>query len=169
MSRFKEIYVDDGKYKTVFYAGPYLCKPKNMIGVKVADNVAGEADLCLPIPDFSIPEVGSTHVFMVKLHKLIREGKPFYIGCLGGKGRTGLICALLLKLVDEIKYQRSWRFKIKCLRKFFLKFRKKTDFVKKTRRFLLGAIETDGQEEFVTNFKVGITAEYIIEVAETKF
>ena len=37
------------------YAGPYIMKPEGMIGVKLAMEIDGPADLMLPIRDFSIP------------------------------------------------------------------------------------------------------------------
>ena len=94
------------------YGGPYRHKPLEMAGVKLAPEVEGGCTVFLPIRDFNVP----THVFDVDwaiiavLHMLARKEKDVFVGCFGGKGRTGLFLALLAKSVgvtDPVGYVRA--------------------------------------------------------------
>ena len=84
-----------------------------------------------PISDFSIPPKKKFNE-LKKLISFIKENlmlsKPVLIHCNGGKGRSGMIAALVLKAMKE------------------------KDPIKKVREKVIGAIETEEQEIFVKDW-----------------
>ena len=84
-----------------------------------------------PINDFSVPPKKKFNE-LKKLISFIKENlmlsKHVLIHCNGGKGRSGMIAALVLKAMKE------------------------KDPIKKVREKVIGAIETEEQEIFVTNW-----------------
>ena len=123
-------------YRFQIAGGPYDFFPgrDKAFGVCVrAENVnPGSYDVHLPIRDFSVP----TDMFRVEmavrdtLRAAIR-GKPVYVGCMGGWGRTGLFLALLAKAAgvdDPVAYVRKY--------------------------YTPRAVETRAQEQFVKDFDV---------------
>ena len=94
------------------YGGPYYDKPAGMVGVKLAPEVHADAEHELAIRDFSIPpHKTSVDVLLHNVLYLLAVQKPVYVGCFGGKGRTGLFLALLAKaagVVNPINYVREW-------------------------------------------------------------
>lgn len=121
----------------VFFGGPYVRKPKGMFGVCLLEHPRhtpnGDDEIWLPIPDFETPNQSDAVVCRV-LAKAIRAaagGKAVYIGCAGGKGRTGLFLALLMKALGV-------RDPIGRVRKYFHPH----------------AVETPEQEDYVRRFDV---------------
>ncbi len=53
--------------------------------------------LHMPIRDFSVPKVEQVEETLLKIAYAIGRGRKVYIGCMGGRGRTGLFMACLLK------------------------------------------------------------------------
>ena len=84
-----------------------------------------------PINDFSVPPKKKFNE-LKKLISFIKENlmlsKHVLIHCNGGKGRSGMIAALVLKAMKE------------------------KDTIKKVRENVFGAIETEEQETFVENW-----------------
>ena len=84
-----------------------------------------------PINDFSVPPKKKFNE-LKKLISFIKENlmlsKPVLIHCNGGKGRSGMIAALVLKAMKE------------------------KDPIKKVREKVIGAIETEEQEIFVKDW-----------------
>ena len=84
-----------------------------------------------PINDFSVPPKKKFNE-LKKLISFIKENlmlsKHVLIHCNGGKGRSGMIAALVLKAMKE------------------------KDTIKKVRENVVGAIETEEQETFVENW-----------------
>jgi protein tyrosine phosphatase len=72
-----------------------------MFGVKMAKEIKADCDVAVPTEDFSVPEaqdlIEGLRAALVPLSK----GKAVYVGCMGGKGRTGLFLAALAKLLGE--------------------------------------------------------------------
>src|SRR5690606_26734740 len=66
----------------------------------------------LPITDFSVPEnAADTDDALVAAFKAGIDGRPVYVGCMGGWGRTGLFLALMAKVAgekDPVGYVRRW-------------------------------------------------------------
>jgi hypothetical protein len=97
----------------VIHGGPYASHPQGMFGICLLEQRPrrGTADLWFPIPDFSVPDdtAKTQSALRCALLQLI-AGNPIYVGCLGGKGRTGLFMALLAKALgadDPISYVRE--------------------------------------------------------------
>jgi len=84
-----------------------------------------------PVNDFSVPPKKKFNE-LKKLISFIKENlmlsKPVLIHCNGGKGRSGMIAALVLKAMKE------------------------KDPIKKVREKVIGAIETEEQEIFVKDW-----------------
>ena len=92
------------------YGGPYFDRPHNMVGVKLAEEINLPCDIDLPIVDYSIPDVKQAQKALLATIKAISSGKEVYVGCWGGKGRTGLFMAILAKaagISDPIGHVRS--------------------------------------------------------------
>jgi len=99
-----EIIVDlgwKGGFKTVqFDGGPFNSAPYAAFRVAVrAEGISpGAADVHLPIRDFSVPEDdAAVEQALKESFEAALQGKPVYVGCMGGYGRTGLFLALLAK------------------------------------------------------------------------
>lgn len=87
---------------TPIHGGPFRNAPAGMAAICLREDLAPGRDkqqtLHLPIADYSVPHD------LPKLHEALRfgfrrimAGKPLYVGCTGGWGRTGLFLALLAK------------------------------------------------------------------------
>ena len=95
--------------------GPYNCYPgrDKAFGVCVrAENTDHvHKDAWLPIVDFKVPTNPETVLKVLKQALgAALEGRPVYVGCMGGWGRTGLFLALLAKaagIENPIEYVRS--------------------------------------------------------------
>lgn len=99
-----------GRYFEV-YGGPYRAKPAEYVGVKLALEIDADCTVNLPIRDFCTPNPQMAQTALVKIVQLIAQGHPVYLGCMGGKGRTGLMLALLAKawgISDPIEYVRTF-------------------------------------------------------------
>ena len=85
------------------YGGPYRDKPPEMVGVKMAVEVDRPCKVDIPVRDFSVPGEAD---FLKGLHHgvlLMAGGSRLYVGCMGGKGRTGLYLAGLAKVMSEYR------------------------------------------------------------------
>lgn len=89
-----------GKHYTVF-GGPYYDKPATMLGVKMAVEIQEACEVDIPTRDFKVPPVPVLLTGLEKALQLIASRQPLYVGCMGGKGRTGLFLAALAKLWGE--------------------------------------------------------------------
>ena len=84
-----------------------------------------------PIGDFSVPpkkKFNELKKLISNIKKNLILSNPVLIHCNGGKGRSGMIAALVLKAMKE------------------------KDTIKKVRENVIGAIETEEQETFVENW-----------------
>lgn len=87
----------------VIAGGPYMRRPANVSGrvftVRLAKEIREDADVVIPIVDFSVPE--SDEALLKGLDAALSamgRGEMVYAGCMGGRGRTGLFLACLAKL-----------------------------------------------------------------------
>jgi Polymorphic toxin system, DSP-PTPase phosphatase len=85
--------------------GPYDKFPgrNHAFGVCVRAERAptGRYNVHLPIHDFSVPSPNQQDEVELALRETLEallDGKPVYVGCMGGWGRTGLFLALLAKV-----------------------------------------------------------------------
>lgn len=81
----------------VVTGGPFMECPKTMHGVKMAREIRQACAVDIPTEDYSTPDPVVLERGLVKAVELIVAGKPVYVGCMGGKGRTGLFMAVLAK------------------------------------------------------------------------
>lgn len=90
--------------------GPYKKMPKGFLGVKMAEEIDLPCEVDVPVVDFSIPTVEQLERGVEQTLRLVLAGKPVYVGCMGGIGRTGLMLAALAKTFDienPIQYVRD--------------------------------------------------------------
>lgn len=83
------------------YGGPYLNKPNDMFGVKMAKEIIAPCDIDIPTPDFSVPPVDLLKKGLVDTFAALFSGRDVYVGCMGGTGRTGLFMACFVRLMGE--------------------------------------------------------------------
>jgi hypothetical protein len=122
-----------GWVSRTIYAGPYLNKPNDMVGIKCAAEIKSPSAMKVDIQDFGIP-YRNEHVYEAVKFALDRaaEGLPIYVGCRGGFGRTGLFLGVLARSMgvsDPVAYVRN--------------------------NYDRHAIETPEQEIYVKNFDIG--------------
>lgn len=123
----------DKKY--IVCGGPYIMKPPGMVGIKMALEVPyrldGSIEIGVPTLDFSVPMVDDLQRGLTDAVNHILRGEEVYVGCMGGRGRTGLFLAILAKAFGEkspVEYVRL--------------------------HYYTRAVETQEQYEFVGEFKI---------------
>lgn len=77
--------------------GPFMECPKSMKGVKMAKEIKQKCAIDIPTEDFQTPDRLKLYRGLHKAIELVLAGEPLYVGCMGGKGRTGLFLAVLAK------------------------------------------------------------------------
>lgn len=122
-----------------FHGGPYRYKPGNAFGVCLLEeapaiNAQNYPKVHLPIRDFSVPEDKAEVEDAIKrTFSAALDGETVYVGCMGGKGRTGLFLALLTKVARGTT----------------------VDAVTRVRTvYNRHAVETEEQEDYVRGFDV---------------
>lgn len=123
--------LEDGRI-VVIHGGPFSQKPKGFQGICLLEKDMpaqdGTRNVHLPIRDFSTPTIEQAVEGALLAVAYALEHRPVYVGCMGGKGRTGLmlgVAAVLCGIWNPVEY------------------------VRKT--FSLHAIETKQQEVFVNS------------------
>lgn len=118
------------KHFTVF-GGPYADRPVSMYGLKLAKEIDLPCDIDLPIIDFSVPKKAAMDAALAAAVDQITQGLPLYVGCMAGRGRTGLFLAVLAKafgVKSPVPYVR--------------------------RKYFEHAVESPEQYKFVTRYRV---------------
>jgi hypothetical protein len=111
--------------------GPFHDCPKTMKGVKMAKEIQAVCAVDIPTADFKTPDRLLLYRGLHKALDLILAGEPVYVGCMGGKGRTGLFLAVLAKAFG---------------------IKKPVEFVRE--HYYAHAVETKEQYEFVRKFTI---------------
>lgn len=88
------------KFYTVI-GGPYSERIKSAVGVKMAHELKLPCDIDIPTFDFSVPTRVDLDSGLEKAVRAILAGDPLYVGCMAGRGRTGLFLAILAKAFGE--------------------------------------------------------------------
>lgn len=93
----------DGSEKVVvFYGGPYRRKPEDLRGIKMAAEIDLPSFLHLDVVDFQTPTHEEMRLLLAQTWIAIvsdpAERQQYYVGCMGGIGRTGLFLAAWTKL-----------------------------------------------------------------------
>ena len=102
--------INFGENMVRVYGGPYFDRPADMVGIKLALEIDLPCDISLPIRDYSIPNERDAKRALLSCMKAIAAGRDVYVGCWGGKGRTGLFMAILAKaagVADPVSYVRA--------------------------------------------------------------
>lgn len=122
-------------------AGPYRDKPLDQPGIKLAAEITLPCMIDCPIKDFGVPNPKLIESALLSTIVLMKGGIVPYVGCWGGKGRTGLFLALLLRVAHRAT-TRWWQ-------------RHPSDYVAGIRNlYSIHAVETQEQEDFVRDFDV---------------
>ena len=111
--------------------GPYKDCPETMSGVKMAAEIKQACAVDIPTRDFQVPDALRLSYGLERAVALMLQGEPLYVGCYGGKGRTGLFLAVLAKAMgiqNPVEYVRE--------------------------HYYRHAVETDEQYQFVTDFPI---------------
>ena len=97
-------------HRALVWGGPYMEIPPNMVGVKMAEEIPFPCDINIPTPDFQVPPLDKLDDGLIEAVNAIVKGHPIYVGCMGGRGRTGLFLAILAKAwgIDQpVEYVRE--------------------------------------------------------------
>lgn len=115
----------------VITGGPFADCPSNMVGVKMAREIKAKCAVDIPTEDFRTPDRKTLYRGLNKALDSILAGEPVYVGCMGGKGRTGLFLAVLVKAFGV---------------------KKPVEFVRE--HYYAHAVETADQYKFVKQFTI---------------
>lgn len=102
-----------GSKHYVVLGGPYIEKPKGMSGVKMAKEVPlshNAYEIDIPTQDFKTPDVKAVTEGLNKAVTALLFGGALYVGCMAGRGRTGLFMAILAKafgVANPVEYVRA--------------------------------------------------------------
>lgn len=132
IEEFKSVTCDMGAKVVQVFGGPYLDKPVDAVGIKLAAEIKASCHVALDIVDFNVPTQADARRAVVKALVLLDAHGDIYAGCMGGVGRTGLFLALMVKTLEDLPG---------------------TDAIQVVRdHFNIHAIETKEQEAFVIAF-----------------
>ena len=126
----------------VVTGGPFVNCPPSMVGVKMAKEIRRACVVDIPTDDYSTPDPLVLERGLGKAVEYLLAGKPVYVGCMGGKGRTGLFLAVLAKafgIKDPVEYIRA--------------------------NYYAHAVETTEQYDFVTDFPISLAIRRRIRLA----
>lgn len=150
--------------EVIIMGGPYLEKPVEIAGVKLAKELNEDCDIDLPIADFSIPDELQTRIALSKSMQILNREKVIYIGCMGGIGRTGLFMALLVNYISTYEYYlaiKGWRGLKNKIKNIFgsteldaINLFRGSPISEVRRIYLYNAVETKEQENFIENFEI---------------
>lgn len=111
--------------------GPFRDAAPGYTSVKMAAEIDLPCDIDIATEDFSVPPRGPAMRGLISAIDCILEGRPVYVGCMAGRGRTGLFMALLAKAFgedDPVRYVRA--------------------------NYYAHAVETHGQLKYVNDFTI---------------
>ena len=100
------------KYYTVC-GGPYRQIPKGYVGVKMAAEISFQrrgVEISIPTVDFNVPDEEELADGLTSAVQHLIKGKKMYVGCMGGKGRTGLFLSVLARafgIENPVEYVRA--------------------------------------------------------------
>ncbi len=125
------LYLPLGKKNVRVWGGPFRSRPLNMKGIKMAEEIRAACDVDIPTPDYGVPSRSMLVAGLNRTVDHILHGDPVYVGCMAGRGRTGLFLAILAKCFD---------------------IENPVEYVRKN--YYSHAVETDHQYQYVNDFLV---------------
>lgn len=129
----------------VVTGGPFYDCPDTYIGVKMAAEIHRPCVVNIPTRDFQTPHPHDLRRGLRDAVTHLLAGEPLYVGCMGGKGRTGLFLAVLAKALgvkNPVEYVR--------------------------RHYYSHAVETADQYRFVQEFEIPADVQRVIRRARLK-
>ena len=117
----------------------------------MAAEIKNKCALDLPIKDFSVPTQEEMQRLIFRYINLLPYKINWYVGCIGGIGRTGLFLTCLVKVVNEIDGV--------C-------FGDPIKYIRLVYHFC--AVETKEQEDFVKNFNPTYLAKFLKKRVESR-
>ncbi len=130
MNGFLTLPILGNKFFTII-GGPYHERPALAVGVKMAQEISLPCDINIPTKDFGVPSQRAMDYGLTDTVNSILKGDPVYVGCMAGRGRTGLFLAVLAKafgIEKPVEYVREHYYK--------------------------HAVETHDQYKYVANYEV---------------
>lgn len=100
----------NGKTKTLFGGSFFEAPDQGYVTVNLMQEYPLQCDAYVPIKDFSIPNGEQTKQMVEAFEEILSSDKDAFVGCFGGRGRTGLFMACFLKYLgynDVISQVRS--------------------------------------------------------------
>jgi protein-tyrosine phosphatase len=67
----------------------------------MAAEISAPCDISIPTKDFSVPHPVTMRDGLVQAIQAMVDGQMFYVGCMGGIGRTGLFLSLMARALGE--------------------------------------------------------------------
>lgn len=128
------------------FGGPYVCKPDEMVGIKMAVEIDKPCMIDVPTRDFDVPNERTLKEGIAKALVYAENGHTLYVGCRGGIGRTGLFMAALAKTVGieaPIQYVRS--------------------------HYKSHAVETLQQMQYIDKYKARLNLDYFLKVEREQY
>jgi hypothetical protein len=125
--------------------GPFYSCPPNRVGVKMAREINKPCYVNIPTYDYNVPDIAVLNEGLTKAVEAMLRGQPLYVGCMGGKGRTGLFLAILSKAFGvhaPIEYVRQ--------------------------HYYSHAVETPQQADFVKGYRIPLAVDFMIQNARRK-
>lgn len=110
MSAIQKFKFKLGAVERTIIGGPYMQRYPDHLGIKMAVEIRTPCNIDIPTRDFDVPKVEDLDKGIRASLIPIARGKPVYVGCMGGIGRTGLFLAALAKTVginEPVKYVRA--------------------------------------------------------------
>jgi hypothetical protein len=124
--------------------GSYHHKPPEDFGVKMAAEIRKPCDVNIPTIDFSTPDRDILLAGMRSTIIALYKNKKVYVGCMAGRGRTGLFMACMVKLAQS--------YQIDVMTSATLYSLEPIKYVRK--HYYPHAVETADQELFVLGLPV---------------
>ena len=136
-----------GKYYTVIGGPSHAAESqrRDRVFVKLAAEINISCDINIPTPDFSVPAKRVLDEGLYDAVHAITSGKAVYVGCMAGRGRTGLFLAILAKAFGV---------------------KNPVEYVRDT--YYAHAVETKGQYAFVEDYKIPEDVKALIRNARWK-
>lgn len=100
----KKVFLPNVLVSHELFGGSFYLEGAAFLGFRVnlMDRSTLECDLLIPIVDYSVPQNKEQFVTsMAQVAEQVLTGGPVFMGCYGGRGRTGVALASLARLMGE--------------------------------------------------------------------
>lgn len=97
-------------FYTVTGGPSHEAKDYDMVFVKMAKELRIPCDISIPTRDFDVPALEDLNKGLAEAVDAVLAGKALYVGCMAGRGRTGLFLAVLARafgVENPVEYVRK--------------------------------------------------------------